>query len=1174
MTAEPASSATVRTSGGIFYRIGGIVLLAAFFGLSGYLLIGLTIDSGRLAAFWIANAVVVGVLLRRDPVFQAQAILACFAVNIAINLSFGDAPVQALTLALVNLLEISLSIFVLQKLLGREEQFDGLHGLGAVALVAVAVPIGTGIVSASIVALYGGEPTLSVFGQWLAAHCMPIAIFTPLVLIARDPYARPSRSDPHVFWRWGSVMLALAIVVPAIFYQKTYPFLFLAGPVVIFAAFLTGRLGTALTVAILACVASLATFLEYGPISLVKGGTREEIVALQTFLASCIAIGLPVATILSNRSELRDELESSRDFVASIIDGVSEIIYKVDGEWRWTYLNRRWAEAAGAAIETGLGRPAFTRVVEEDRPQLREWQRRIENGERPEAIVVRSRLARGEVRHIEIAIEPLFDGQGRFRGGIGTLDDVTESIEKSQALTESEARFRRLSEASPIGIFQSDATGQIVYVNQQWKALTGLADGEWEDGRWAAALHPADAARLRDEWRRPSTLDNGSDDEIRWVHKDGSISWAHVVFRPIRDAGGRVSGYVGVVSDITARVTAQAELARREEQLALLADNATDAVVRLTLDGTCIYASPSAREVFGIDSKLLVGSQLITGFHEEDNDRVQESFNRLSRGEIDRVQLAFRSRSLVEPDKFNWLEANCGLVRDPATGTPEEIIASLRNVNETKRLEAELVEAKNSAESAAEAKSAFLANMSREIRRPMNGVIGFTELALAGELEPEQRQNLEMIADSGRVMLRLLNDLLDLAKIDSGQMGIASERTDLPHKLRGAVRLMDPVASQKGLTLRLTIDDDVPEWIVTDSMRLRQIVLNLVGNALKFTERGSVEVKAELAGPEQLRVTVTDTGIGIAADRIAHVFDKFTQADETIARRFGGTGLGLPISADLARLLGGTLEVESEEGQGSTFTLTLPLERCAPPELVQVAEDPEDIRVEGARRILVAEDNPVNQRLTLAMLAKAGCAADLAGDGEQAVETVQRAAQAGAPYDLVLMDIQMPKLDGLGAARRLRDAGFDEEQLPIVALTANTFADDIQQCYDAGMQGHLAKPLRMRELVAALQRWVGTPKPEACEYEQETNPDLLRMYAERKQAALAAIDAALDEEGPTEPKQQEIAGLLHQIAGVAAYFGELDLGEASSRAERVLAATTTSGDAAALLRKLKQRLAA
>ena len=230
--------------------------------------------------------------------------------------------------------------------------------------------------------------------------------------------------------------------------------------------------------------------------------------------------------------------------------------------------------------------------------------------------------------------------------------------------------------------------------------------------------------------------------------------------------------------------------------------------------------------------------------------------------------------------------------------------------------------------------------------------------------------------------------------------------------------------------------------------------------------------------------------------------------------------------------------------------------------------------MEGARRILVAEDNPVNQRLTLAMLAKAGCAADLAGDGEQAVETVQRAAQAGAPYDLVLMDIQMPKLDGLGAARRLRDAGFDEEQLPIVALTANTFADDIQQCYDAGMQGHLAKPLRMRELVAALQRWVGTPKPEAYEYEQETNPDLLRMYAERKQAALAAIDAALDEEGPTEPKQQEIAGLLHQIAGVAAYFGELDLGEASSRAERVLAATTTSGDAAALLRKLKQRLAA
>ncbi len=854
----------------------GILALATLFALFGHVLIDLTIDSGRFAAFWIGNAVVIGLLLRRDPVCQLQAILACFGGNIVLNLSFGDTAVQAFALALANLLEIAMSILALQRLFGREERFDGLRHLGAVALVSGVVPIGPALLSASIVGIYGDAAIFPHFGQWLAAHCMPIAILTPLVLIARDPFARPAKPDRDLAWRWGSVMLALAIVLPLIFYQKTYPFLFLAAPVVIFAAFRTGRLGTALTVTVLACVASVATFQEFGPISLVRGGPREQIVALQAFLASCIAIGLPVATILGNRDELRAELESSRDLIASIVDGISEIVFKVDGDWRWTYLNRRWEQATGAALESGIGEIAFARVLEADRPILTAWQRAVENGDRPEPVVVRSLLAHDAIRYIEIAIEPQFGAAGHFDGGVGTLTDVTEQIRQSHALKESEVRFRCLSEASPVGIFQADAAGQLVYVNQQWKALAGLEDGQWEQGRWAAALHPGDAKRLRADWRPEMVAEKGADDEIRWLRKDGSISWGHVVFRPVRGPDDQINGYVGVVSDVTARKDALAELARREEQLALLANNATDAVVRLGLDGTCLYASPSARDVFGVPAKMLVGKQLIAGFHEDDRERVRGSFARLSQGEIERIQLSFRSRNHLKPDRFDWLEASCGLLRDPVTGAPDEIIASLRNVNETKRLEAQLVQAKNAAESAAEAKSAFLANMSHEIRTPMNGVIGFTELALAGPLEDDQRQNLEIIADSGRAMLRLLNDLLDLAKIDSGQMTITREPTDLRHKLNGTLRLMEPVALQKSLSLGLHVGDAVPQWVLSDPMRLRQIVLNLVGNALKFTESGSVDVGVAMAGTSQLAITVRDTGIGIAPDRLNHVFDKFT----------------------------------------------------------------------------------------------------------------------------------------------------------------------------------------------------------------------------------------------------------------------------------------------------------
>ncbi|QWC57705.1 response regulator [Erythrobacter sp. 3-20A1M] len=495
-----------------------------------------------------------------------------------------------------------------------------------------------------------------------------------------------------------------------------------------------------------------------------------------------------------------------------------------------------------------------------------------------------------------------------------------------------------------------------------------------------------------------------------------------------------------------------------------------------------------------------------------------------------------------------------------------------------------LTQARDEARAADKAKSSFLANMSHEIRTPMNGVIGFTDLALSEEDDPDQRRRLQMIAESSNAMLRLLNDLLDFAKIEASQMTVSNEPTDLRHTLRSCVRLMEPVAQRNGVALKLEIDETLPPRVSVDKMRLRQIVLNLLGNALKFTEKGSVGLQLTIdrgksdAAP-RMAIAVKDTGIGIPEDRLGQIFEKFTQADETTARKFGGTGLGLPISAQLAELMGGKLRVESEEGVGSCFTLTLPLRECAAPTTDAEAEEPVE-RNEGTPasglRILVAEDNPVNQELTQGMVAQAGHQCDLARDGRQAVDMAVAAARDGTPYDMVLMDVQMPVLDGLGASIAIREAGLSAATLPIIAVTANAYADDIRQCRAAGMQAHLAKPLRVKDLRQTICRWSprspDRPAPAEPAIEEETNPRLQRMFADRKAATIAAIEAALKSGEVEDEAKTEIAGLLHQIAGVAGYFGQSDLGERCRTFERELLASSDPSATRELLAAIGEQL--
>ncbi|NUP97267.1 MAG: response regulator [Planctomycetaceae bacterium] len=366
------------------------------------------------------------------------------------------------------------------------------------------------------------------------------------------------------------------------------------------------------------------------------------------------------------------------------------------------------------------------------------------------------------------------------------------------------------------------------------------------------------------------------------------------------------------------------------------------------------------------------------------------------------------------------------------------------------------------AESSNRAKSEFLANMSHEFRTPLNGIVGMTELLSETHLTVEQRECVDMTRSSATHLLALISDILDLSKIEAGKVTIEK----LPIRVRGVVgnvgMLMSRLAAAKGLPLTVEIAPEVPEWIEGDPTRLRQVLLNLTSNAVKFTEKGGVQLTLR-PGPTRrtLQFEVRDSGIGIAPDKLGAVFEKFTQADATTTRRFGGTGLGLSIVRELAQLMGGDVRVASKVGEGSVFTLELPLVETVAEERGCTESCEPTLR--AGLRVLVAEDNAVNWRVLEVQLRRLGCLPELAPDGEQAFQRAQ-----AADFDIVLMDCQMPVLDGFEATRKIRALAGPRGQVPIVALTANALTGDRDRCLSNGMNGYLTKPVRREDLARVL----------------------------------------------------------------------------------------------------------
>jgi PAS domain S-box-containing protein len=556
--------------------------------------------------------------------------------------------------------------------------------------------------------------------------------------------------------------------------------------------------------------------------------------------------------------------------------------------------------------------------------------------------------------------------------------------------------------------------------------------------------------------------------------------WAQTTKMALRDEHGMIVGTWGITRDVTAQMQAEAALRASREEL-----QASELMLRVLFEqaplATCIYdastlqivaVNDAAIATYGFSREEFLTMTIMDAIPPEDRELFAGVAQRRRGPERAGARSTERQRHVCKDGTIIEVEVTTSEV--VLDGRACRVGSSL-DVTERNRAAAEVEAALDRAVEASNMKSAFLATISHEIRTPMNGVLGMTELLLDTKLDDDQREIATQVSHSGELMLDLMNDILDIAKIEAGQLQLELDDYPLRETIEMACAVAVLQADAKGVQFDVQIADEVPLRTHGDGRRLRQVLVNLVSNAVKFTSEGTITVYAstlpQFGAVDVLRIDVSDSGIGIDAANLDRMFEPFTQADASTTRAYGGTGLGLSIAGELVELMGGTIGAQSELGRGSSFWIELPLMPAVVADRRRAQRRPHDRdprqRWATTPVVLVAEDSPVNQIVAARTLERCGCEFDVAGDGAQALEML-----AGRHYDAVLMDCQMPTMDGYEATAALRRREGGGRRVPVIAMTARAMDGDRARCLAAGMDDYISKPIRREQLIETLSRWL------------------------------------------------------------------------------------------------------
>ncbi|MDT8405917.1 MAG: PAS domain S-box protein [Methylococcales bacterium] len=887
------------------------------------------------------------------------------------------------------------------------------------------------------------------------------------------------------------------------------------------------------------------------------------------------------------------QLQTERLWLESLLDHIPGLVFFKNPDGAFTFCNRGLEALLECPRQQVMGKTDEDFFTPEQAEQFRAHDQQVMSGaaalNNEEWITV----ADTGPRLFYTSKVAIRDALGQVQGVLGISQDITELRQAQQALQLRELDYRSAIETSPDGFLMVDSQGYILQVNQAYCRLSGY-QAEALVGRHIATLDVDDEQAVNIQMERIKSCGQ-IHFERRHLSRDGGTWLADVMVSYVPAHGGRFYCFLR-------DMTEQKQLAEQMRILSLAVEQSPASIVITDLDARIEYVNQafqnntgySFEEVRGKNPRILQSGK--TAAHQYDT-----LWTNLVNGKPWHGELLNRRK-----DGSEYIElAHMAPVRQ-ANGAISHYLGIKQDITEQKRIEQELQQyrehleervrrrteeleqERQRAEAANQAKSIFLANMSHEIRTPMNAIVGFSHLLAQETAEAKTRERLAKIIDSGKHLLGIINDILDLSKIEAERLVLEQQPFNLLSCVDHAISLMSERMAAKGLQFSAELDDQLASlWLLGDSVRFNQIIINFLSNACKFTDQGQIVLRALLLSQNEqtvsVRLEVTDTGIGIAADQQQAIFEPFQQGDVNTGRLYGGTGLGLAISRRLARMMGGEVGVVSTVGQGSRFWLQATLPITTRPEPVMALSDGPPL---GDARVLLVEDNALNQEVALALLQRLGLAVDSADNGQQAIDKVKQ-----HHYDLVLMDLLMPVLDGLKATQAIRQLPTGKT-LPIIALTANAFAESRQRCLDAGMNDFLTKPIDPEQLQQMLSAWlpkaqVKVPKkPVEIKDKDERGSECfdperglryfaddhtlyqntLRRFIERHQNAVEPMSQAWRQRD-----WETCQRLAHTLKGLAATVGGEAVRQQASAVEKACARQQPFNDA--LLHSLAQALA-